>query len=93
MLEMLGGGLNSGVVLWTKVWQNLQLHQFFSRHLGRLAALVDPYLSVTIAELDGAGRMKRRDAYVPGRHRAPPPTPTSSSSLFWCARGRSVVLL
>ncbi|RLN19842.1 hypothetical protein C2845_PM02G44570 [Panicum miliaceum] len=63
-------GLNSGVVLsliavlWTVVWQNLQ--QFFGRHLSRharrLAAMVDPYLSVTIAEYEG-GRMKRSDAY------------------------------
>ncbi|TVU44544.1 hypothetical protein EJB05_03989, partial [Eragrostis curvula] len=72
---MLGGGLNSGVVLsliavlWTMVWQNLQhlqLQQLFGRHLSRharrLAALVDPYLSVTIAEYEG-GRMKRSDAY------------------------------
>ncbi|XP_044985449.1 AAA-ATPase At3g28510-like [Hordeum vulgare subsp. vulgare] len=69
------GGLNSGVVLsliavlWTVVWQNLQhlqLQHFFKRHLGRharrLAALVDPYLSVTIAEYDG-GRMRRAEAY------------------------------
>jgi hypothetical protein len=69
------GGLNSGVVLsliavlWTMAWQNLQhlqLQQFLSRKLGRharrLAALVDPYLSVTIAEYEG-GRMKRSDAY------------------------------
>ncbi|XP_062212724.1 AAA-ATPase ASD, mitochondrial-like [Phragmites australis] len=68
-------GLNSGVVLslvavlWTVVWQNLQhlqLQQFFGRHLSRharrLAAMVDPYLSVTIAEYEG-GRMKRSDAY------------------------------
>ncbi|KAJ1264851.1 hypothetical protein BS78_08G033500 [Paspalum vaginatum] len=68
-------GLNSGVVLsliavlWTVVWQNLQhlqLQQFFGRHLNRharrLAAMVDPYLSVTIAEYDG-GRMRRSDAY------------------------------
>ncbi|XP_062214291.1 AAA-ATPase ASD, mitochondrial-like [Phragmites australis] len=69
------GGLNSGVVLsliavlWTVVWQNLQhlqLQQFFgrhfSRHARRLAAMVDPYLSVTIAEHEG-GRMKRSEAY------------------------------
>ncbi|CAN6303141.1 unnamed protein product [Urochloa humidicola] len=68
-------GLNSGVVLsliavlWTVVWQNLQhlqLQQFFGRHLSRharrLAAMVDPYLSVTIAEYEG-GRMKRSDAF------------------------------
>uniref|UniRef100_A0ACD6A692 Uncharacterized protein n=1 Tax=Avena sativa TaxID=4498 RepID=A0ACD6A692_AVESA len=70
------GGLNSGVVLsliavlWTVVWQNLQhlqLHHFFKRHVGRharrFAALVDPYLSVTVAEYDGGGRMRRADAY------------------------------
>ncbi|CAD6207105.1 unnamed protein product [Miscanthus lutarioriparius] len=65
-------GLSSGVVLsliavlWTVVWQNLQLQQFFARHLSRharrLAAMVDPYLSVTIAEYEGR-RMKRSDAY------------------------------
>ncbi|CAL4927883.1 unnamed protein product [Urochloa decumbens] len=68
-------GLNSGVVvsliavLWTVVWQNLQhlqLQQFFGRHLSRharrLAAMVDPYLSVTIAEYEG-GRMRRSDAF------------------------------
>jgi len=68
-------GLSSGVVLsliavlWTVVWQNLQhlhLQQFFTRHLSRharrLAAMVDPYLSVTIAEYEGR-RMKRSDAY------------------------------
>jgi hypothetical protein len=68
-------GLNSGVVLsliavlWTVVWQNLQhlqLQQFFGRHLNRharrLAAMVDPYLSVTITEYEG-GRMKRSDAF------------------------------
>ncbi|XP_020177886.1 AAA-ATPase At3g28510 [Aegilops tauschii subsp. strangulata] len=69
------GGLNSGVVLsiiavlWTVVWQNLQhlqLQHFVKRNLGRharrLAALVDPYLSVTIAEYDG-GRMRRAEAF------------------------------
>ncbi|OEL27434.1 AAA-ATPase ASD, mitochondrial [Dichanthelium oligosanthes] len=68
-------GLNSGVVLsliavlWTVVWQNLQhlqLQQTFGRHMSRharrLAAMVDPYLSLTIAEYDG-GRMRRSDAY------------------------------
>jgi len=72
---MMLSGLNSGVVLsliavlWTVVWQNLQhlqLQQFFARHLSRharrLAAMVDPYLSVTISEYEG-GRMKRSDAY------------------------------
>jgi hypothetical protein len=74
-MEAMLSGLNSGVVLsliavlWTVVWQNLQhlqLQQFFARHLSRharrLAAMVDPYLSVTIAEYEG-GRMKRSDAY------------------------------
>ncbi|PUZ66671.1 hypothetical protein GQ55_3G347900 [Panicum hallii var. hallii] len=68
-------GLNSGMVLsliavlWTVVWQNLQhlqLQQTFgrrmSRHARRLAAMVDPYLSLTVAEYDG-GRMRRSDAY------------------------------
>jgi hypothetical protein len=72
----LWGGLNSGVVLsliavlWTVVWQNLQhlqLQHFFKRHVGRharrLAAFVDPYLSVTVAEYDGGGRMRRAEAY------------------------------
>ncbi|XP_047069510.1 AAA-ATPase At3g28580-like isoform X1 [Lolium rigidum] len=67
--------LSSGIVLslvavvWTMLWNNLQglqLQQFVSRHLSRharrLAAIVDPYLTVTIAEYDG-GRMKRSDAY------------------------------
>ncbi|KAL5210597.1 hypothetical protein ABZP36_006220 [Zizania latifolia] len=69
------GGLNSGVVLsliavlWTVVWQNLQrlqLHTYVGRHMNRhtrrLAALVDPYHSVAIAEYDG-GRMKRSEAF------------------------------
>ncbi|KAF8666523.1 hypothetical protein HU200_053639 [Digitaria exilis] len=68
-------GLNSGVVLsliavlWTVVWQNLQrlqlqevLGRHMSRHTRRLAALVDPYLSLTVAEYDG-GRMRRSEAY------------------------------
>uniref|UniRef100_A0A0D9ZEL1 AAA+ ATPase domain-containing protein n=1 Tax=Oryza glumipatula TaxID=40148 RepID=A0A0D9ZEL1_9ORYZ len=68
-------GLNSGVVLsliavlWTVVWQNLQRLQLqtlvgrhMNRHARRLAALVDPYLSVTIHEYEG-GRMKRSAAY------------------------------
>ncbi|GJN23252.1 hypothetical protein PR202_gb10886 [Eleusine coracana subsp. coracana] len=67
--------LNSGVVLsliavlWTVVWQNLQhlqlqqtLGRHVSRHARRLAAIVDPYLSVTVAEYDG-GRMRRSDAF------------------------------
>uniref|UniRef100_A0ACD5WES6 Uncharacterized protein n=1 Tax=Avena sativa TaxID=4498 RepID=A0ACD5WES6_AVESA len=73
---MMWGGLNSGVVLsliavlWTVAWQNLQhlqLHHFFKRHVGRharrFAALLDPYLSVTVAEYDGGGRMRRAEAY------------------------------
>ncbi|KAL6880707.1 hypothetical protein ACP4OV_012272 [Aristida adscensionis] len=68
-------GLNSGIVLsllavaWTMLWQNLQglqLQQLFGRHARRharrLAAMVDPYLTVTIAEYDG-GRMRRSDAF------------------------------
>jgi hypothetical protein len=68
-------GLNSGVVLsliavlWTVVWQNLQhlqlqqtLGRHVSRHARRLAAIVDPYLSVTVSEYDG-GQMRRSDAF------------------------------
>uniref|UniRef100_A0ACD6A717 Uncharacterized protein n=1 Tax=Avena sativa TaxID=4498 RepID=A0ACD6A717_AVESA len=71
-----GLNLNSGVVLsliavlWALVWQNLQqlqLQHFFKRHVGRharrFAAIVDPYLSVTIGEYDGGGRMRSADAY------------------------------
>jgi hypothetical protein len=71
----LWSSLNSGIVLsllavvWTLVWQSLQglnLHEFFGRHTRRharrLAAMVDPYLTVTLAEYDG-GRMRRSDAY------------------------------
>ncbi|KAL6894275.1 hypothetical protein ACP4OV_008373 [Aristida adscensionis] len=71
----LWSGVNSGVMLslialvWTVLWRNLQsaqLPQVFGRHMNRqakkLAAMVDPYLSVTIAEYDG-GRMRRSDAY------------------------------
>uniref|UniRef100_J3MJ63 AAA+ ATPase domain-containing protein n=1 Tax=Oryza brachyantha TaxID=4533 RepID=J3MJ63_ORYBR len=70
-----GSFFNSGVVLsllavlWTVLWNNLQglqLHHLFGRHLNRharrLAALVDPYLSVTVAEYDG-GRMRRSEAH------------------------------
>ncbi|XP_047088879.1 AAA-ATPase At3g28580-like [Lolium rigidum] len=71
------GGLNSGVVLsliavlWTVVWQNLQrlqlpqhfLKRCIGRHARRFAAIVDPYLSVTVAEYDGGGRMRRAEAY------------------------------
>ncbi|KAG8080998.1 hypothetical protein GUJ93_ZPchr0007g4271 [Zizania palustris] len=63
--------LNSGVVLsliavlCSMVWKNLE-GLFFGRHFNRqarrLAAIVDPYLSVTVAEYDG-GRMKQSDAY------------------------------
>jgi hypothetical protein len=71
----LWSSFNSGIVLsllalvWTLVWQSLQglnLHEFFGRHARRharrLAAMVDPYLTVTLAEYDG-GRMRRSDAY------------------------------
>ncbi|KAL5199110.1 hypothetical protein ABZP36_002622 [Zizania latifolia] len=63
--------LNSGVVLsliavlCSMVWNNLEGLFFgrrFNRQARRLAAIVDPYLSVTIAEYDG-GRMKQSDAY------------------------------
>ncbi|KAL6893921.1 hypothetical protein ACP4OV_008019 [Aristida adscensionis] len=57
------------VACWAFVWRNLQhlhLQQFVSRHLNRrarrVAALVDPYLSVTIDEYEG-GRIKSSDAY------------------------------
>lgn len=68
-------GVNSGIVLsilavaLNLVWQSLQglqLHELFSRHARRharrLAAMVDPYLTVTLAEYD-AGRMRRNKAY------------------------------
>ncbi|PAN09975.1 hypothetical protein PAHAL_2G062700 [Panicum hallii] len=71
----LWSGVNSGIVLsllavvWTMLWQGLQglqLQHFFGRHSRRLsrrlAAALDPYLTVTIAEYDG-GRMRRSDAY------------------------------
>ncbi|PNT76854.1 hypothetical protein BRADI_1g54800v3 [Brachypodium distachyon] len=71
-----GSSLSSGIVLslvavvWTVIWNNLQglqLQQFIGRHLSRharrLAAIVDPYLTVTVAEYDGGGRMRRSDAY------------------------------
>ncbi|CAN6203296.1 unnamed protein product [Urochloa humidicola] len=71
----LWSGVNSGIVLsilavvWTMLWQalqGLQLHHVFGRHSRRvsrrLAALLDPYLTVTVAEYDG-GRMRRSDAY------------------------------
>ncbi|CAM0876948.1 unnamed protein product [Alopecurus aequalis] len=70
------GGLNSGVVLslvavlWAVAWQNLQhlqLHHFFKRLIGRharrFAAVVDPYLSVTVAEYDGGWRSTRTEAF------------------------------
>ncbi|CAM0876953.1 unnamed protein product [Alopecurus aequalis] len=72
----LWGGLNSGVVLslmavlWAVAWQNLQhlqLHHFFKRLIGRharrFAAVVDPYLSVTVAEYDGGWRSVRTEAF------------------------------
>ena len=42
--------------------QGLQLEHFFGRHSRRLAAALDPYLTVTVAEYDGA-RMRLSDAY------------------------------
>uniref|UniRef100_A0A0D9WWF6 AAA+ ATPase domain-containing protein n=1 Tax=Leersia perrieri TaxID=77586 RepID=A0A0D9WWF6_9ORYZ len=69
------GSINSGIIIsllavvWTVVWNNLQglklgdvLGRHVNRHARRLAAIVDPYLTVTVAEYDG-GRMKRSDAY------------------------------
>ena len=44
--------------------QGLQLEHFFGRHSRRLAAALDPYL--TVAEYDG-GRMRQSDAYKEGR--------------------------
>ncbi|PWZ07520.1 AAA-ATPase ASD, mitochondrial [Zea mays] len=56
-------------VCWTVLWQNLQhihLQQFFARSFNRrarrLAAVVDPYLSVTFEEYEG-GRIKSSDAF------------------------------
>ena len=56
-------------VCWTIIWQNLQhihLQQFFVRNFNRrtrrLAAVVDPYLSVTFEEYEG-GRIKSSDAF------------------------------
>ncbi|CAN6312648.1 unnamed protein product [Urochloa humidicola] len=56
-------------VCWTVIWQNLQhihLQQFFARNFNRrarrLAAAVDPYLSVTFEEYEG-GRIKSSDAF------------------------------
>jgi chaperone BCS1 len=56
-------------VCWTMIWQNLQhihLQQFFARNFNRrarrLAAAVDPYLSVTFEEYEG-GRIKSSDAF------------------------------
>ncbi|CAD6258987.1 unnamed protein product [Miscanthus lutarioriparius] len=51
-------------VCWTMIWQNLQ--QFFVRNFNRrtrrLAAVVDPYLSVTFEEYEG-GRIKSSEAF------------------------------
>ncbi|KAG2640597.1 AAA-ATPase At3g28580-like isoform X2 [Panicum virgatum] len=71
----LWSSVNSGIVLsllavvWTMLWQGLQglqLQHFLGRHSRRLsrrlAAALDPYLTVTVAEYDG-GRMRRSDAY------------------------------
>ncbi|CAN6294642.1 unnamed protein product [Urochloa humidicola] len=56
-------------VCWTMVWQNLEhirLQQFFARNFNRrarrLAAIVDPFLSVTFEEYEG-GRIKSSDAF------------------------------
>ncbi|OEL33817.1 AAA-ATPase ASD, mitochondrial [Dichanthelium oligosanthes] len=56
-------------VCWTMVWQNLEhirLQQFFARNFNRrarrLAAMVDPFLSVTFEEYEG-GRIKSSDAF------------------------------
>lgn len=71
----LWGGINSGIVLsllavvWAMLWQalqGLQLQQYFGRHSRRLsrrlASILDPDLTVTVAEYDG-GRMRRSDAF------------------------------
>ncbi|NP_001358706.1 AAA-ATPase At3g28580 isoform 2 [Zea mays] len=71
----LWGGLNSGIMLsllavvWAMLWQalqGLQLQQYFGRHSRRLsrrlASILDPDLTVTVAEYDG-GRMRRSDAF------------------------------
>ncbi|KAF8698836.1 hypothetical protein HU200_035095 [Digitaria exilis] len=56
-------------VCWSMVWHNLEhirLQQFFARNFNRrarrLAAIVDPFLSVTFEEYEG-GRIKSSDAY------------------------------
>jgi chaperone BCS1 len=56
-------------VCWTMVWQNLEhirLQQFFARNFNRrarrIAAMVDPYLSITFEEYEG-GRIKSSDAF------------------------------
>lgn len=56
-------------VCWTMIWQNLQhIHrqQFFARHLNRrarrVAAMVDPFQSITFEEYEG-GRIKSSDAF------------------------------
>ncbi|KAF8707267.1 hypothetical protein HU200_030275 [Digitaria exilis] len=56
-------------VCWTMVWKNLEhirLQQYFARNFNRrarrLAAIVDPFLSVTFEEYEG-GRIKSSDAY------------------------------
>ncbi|GJN24799.1 hypothetical protein PR202_gb12564 [Eleusine coracana subsp. coracana] len=71
----LWSSVNSGIVLsilavaLNLLWQSLQgLHlqdifgRYARRHARRLAAIVDPYLTVTLAEYDG-GRMRRSQAY------------------------------
>uniref|UniRef100_A0A0D9W099 AAA-type ATPase N-terminal domain-containing protein n=1 Tax=Leersia perrieri TaxID=77586 RepID=A0A0D9W099_9ORYZ len=67
------GPVNSGLVLLLLTMllrnlQNFQLMQTFvarqlSRRARRLAALIDPYLSITINEYD-AGRMTRSDVFA-----------------------------
>ena len=82
----LWGGLNSGVVLsliavlWTVAWQSLQhlqLHHLFKRHLRRharrLAAIVDPYHSVTIevADVEEDSCAQRADPCLGGARSQP----------------------
>lgn len=67
------GPVNSGLVLLILTMllrnlQNFQLMQTFvarqlNRRARRLAALIDPYLSITIHEYD-AGRMTRSDVFA-----------------------------
>jgi hypothetical protein len=71
----LWAGLNSGVLLsliallWTVVCQNLRqlpwdfFKRYIRRHARRFAAIIDPYISVTIDEDDGGGRMRHAELY------------------------------